>query len=109
MKRRGTDVQRLLLATIAMMGASLCACSSSTPQNAAQPPAAALPAQTPAQRYDLKGKVVSVDKSARKLTVDHEAIPGFMGAMTKARLRHHRPSAADSRAHRRIRGIGTGW
>ena len=33
-------------------------------------------------RYDLKGKIVSVDKSAKQLTVDHEAIPGFMGAMT---------------------------
>jgi protein SCO1/2 len=38
--------------------------------------------QTQLQRYDLKGKVVSVDKSGKKLTVDHEAIPGFMGAMT---------------------------
>ena len=35
-------------------------------------------------RYDLKGKIVSVDKSAKQLTVDHEAIPGFMGAMTMA-------------------------
>ena len=33
-------------------------------------------------RYDLKGKVVSVDKSAKQLTVDHGDIPGFMGAMT---------------------------
>ena len=43
------------------------------------------PAQTPAvqvQRFDLKGKVMAIDKVNRKLTVDHEAIPGFMGAMT---------------------------
>jgi protein SCO1 len=33
-------------------------------------------------RYDLKGKVVSIDKSAKQLTVDHGDIPGFMGAMT---------------------------
>lgn len=33
------------------------------------------------QRYDLKGKVVSVDKAGRKVAVDHEAIPGFMEAM----------------------------
>jgi protein SCO1 len=35
-------------------------------------------------RYDLKGKVVSVDKPGKRLTVDHEAISGFMGAMTMA-------------------------
>ena len=33
-------------------------------------------------RYDLKGKIISVDKAAKQLTVDHEAIPGFMSAMT---------------------------
>ena len=35
-------------------------------------------------RYELKGKIVSIDKSAKQLTVDHKAIPGFMGAMTMA-------------------------
>jgi protein SCO1/2 len=35
-------------------------------------------------RYDLKGKVVSIDRSARRVTLDHEAIPGLMGAMTMA-------------------------
>jgi protein SCO1/2 len=34
-----------------------------------------------AQRYDLKGKVVSVDRAARKAAIDHEAVPGFMDAM----------------------------
>lgn len=33
------------------------------------------------RRYDLKGKVVSVDRSRREVTVDHETIPGFMEAM----------------------------
>lgn len=33
------------------------------------------------KRYDLKGKVVSVDKARREVTVDHETIPGFMDAM----------------------------
>jgi protein SCO1/2 len=32
----------------------------------------------------LKGKVVWIDTSAKKVTVDHEAIPGFMGAMAMA-------------------------
>ena len=34
------------------------------------------------QRYDLKGKVVSVDRSLKTATIAHEAIPGFMDAMT---------------------------
>jgi protein SCO1 len=33
-------------------------------------------------RYPLKGKVVSVDKAAKTAKVDHEAIEGFMPAMT---------------------------
>src|SRR5689334_18629819 len=34
------------------------------------------------QRYPLKGKVVSVDKRGLTVTVAHEAIPGYMDAMT---------------------------
>ncbi len=34
------------------------------------------------KRYPLKGKVVSVMKEDQRVVVDHEAIPGFMGAMT---------------------------
>lgn len=33
-------------------------------------------------RYDLKGKVVSVDKTVRKVTIAHEDITGYMSAMT---------------------------
>ncbi len=35
----------------------------------------------PATRYDLKGKVVSVDPKNRQVVLDHETIPGFMEAM----------------------------
>ncbi len=35
-----------------------------------------------AKRYPLKGKVVSVDKAAKKAKVDHEKIDGFMDKMT---------------------------
>lgn len=35
-----------------------------------------------AKRYQLKGKVVSVDKQAHMLNVDGQEIPGFMSAMT---------------------------
>lgn len=34
------------------------------------------------KRYPLKGKVVSVDPAAKKAAIDHEAIEGFMPAMT---------------------------
>jgi protein SCO1/2 len=31
--------------------------------------------------YDIKGKVVAVDAENKKVTLDHEDIPGFMKAM----------------------------
>jgi protein SCO1/2 len=31
--------------------------------------------------YDLKGKIIARDTDANALTIDHEAIPGFMEAM----------------------------
>jgi protein SCO1 len=34
-----------------------------------------------AKRFPLKGKVVSVDRAAKKATVDHEDVPGYMNAM----------------------------
>jgi protein SCO1/2 len=36
----------------------------------------------PEQRYPIKGKVVRVDKRDSTVTVAHEAIPGYMDAMT---------------------------
>ena len=35
-----------------------------------------------AKRFHLKGKIVSLDAANNSLTIDHEDIPGFMGAMT---------------------------
>jgi protein SCO1 len=35
-----------------------------------------------ARRYVLKGRVVSVDKAERRVSVEHEEIPGYMDAMT---------------------------
>ncbi len=40
------------------------------------------PKKTTGQRYDLKGKVISVDRDLKTATIAHEAIPGFMEAMT---------------------------
>ena len=36
-----------------------------------------------AKRYHLKGKVVSIDKQGKMANIDSEAIPDFMGAMTR--------------------------
>ena len=38
--------------------------------------------KSPEHRYDIKGKVVSVDKGQRKVTIAHEDIAGYMTAMT---------------------------
>ena len=38
--------------------------------------------QPPAKHYPLQGRVVAVDPAARQLTIAHDAIPGFMEAMT---------------------------
>ncbi len=37
--------------------------------------------KAPETRYELKGKVVSVDRTNGQVVVDHEEIPGFMAAM----------------------------
>jgi protein SCO1 len=34
------------------------------------------------QRFDLRGKVISVDKAQRQVTIAHEPVKGFMDAMT---------------------------
>lgn len=38
--------------------------------------------QAPATRYELKGKVVTVDRELKQVTIAHEDIPGYMSAMT---------------------------
>lgn len=35
-----------------------------------------------AKRYPLTGKVIAVDKAAKKATIDHQAVEGYMNAMT---------------------------
>lgn len=39
-------------------------------------------ASTTAMRYRLKGKVISVDRTAKKAKIEHEAVEGYMEAMT---------------------------
>jgi protein SCO1/2 len=62
----------LILAAGVSFCVGLTACSS---QNKPQ----SQPQET--KRFPLHGKVVSIDKAQKKLEVDHDAIPGFMGAM----------------------------
>jgi len=51
-------------------------------ETTAQAPPPAQPAQDQQKQYDLKGKVVGVDKEQKTVAVAGEDIPGFMGAMT---------------------------
>ena len=40
------------------------------------------PASPTAKRYQFKGKVISVDRTAKKAKIEHEAVEGYMDAMT---------------------------
>ena len=53
------------------------------------------------QRYPLKGKVVDVDVTNRKVTIAHEDIPGFMPAMTMPFVVLEKEAAL-------LRGVGPG-
>ena len=48
------------------------------------PTAQSAPAEAQAKRFHLVGKIVSIDAANNSLTIDHQAIPGFMDAMTMA-------------------------
>lgn len=56
---------------LALPAVLLTACSSKPPEASAS-----------AKRYEVKGKVVSVDRPNKKVTIDHQEIPGYMEAMT---------------------------
>lgn len=61
-----------IIATLLLVGLLFTACKNNSNKNSAGL----------AKRYPLKGKVVSVDRSARKATIDHEAVENYMPAMT---------------------------
>ena len=73
----------LALAGLAVAFAGACR-KAEAPSNAPSRPAIALePTLSPdAKRYPLKGVVTAVDAAGRRITVQHEEIPGFMSAMT---------------------------
>jgi len=52
-----------------------------------------------AKRFHLVGKIVSIDAANNSLTIDHQAIPGFMDAMTMAYT---------VRSAQALTGLGTG-
>src|SRR5262249_30544307 len=62
-----------LLYSLMVFGVIVSACSSASK---------APEASSAAQRYEVKGKVVSIDKANRKVTIAHEEIKGYMDAMT---------------------------
>jgi protein SCO1/2 len=69
----------LSLCSFFIFGLIISACSSkSTPTSTYKNPEAS----SSAQRYEVKGKVVSVDKANHKVTIAHEEIKGYMEAMT---------------------------
>lgn len=70
----------LPLCSFLLIGLIVSACSSkrSAPTSTFNAPEAS----SSAKRYDVKGKVVSVDKANRKVTIAHEAIKDYMEAMT---------------------------
>jgi Cu/Ag efflux protein CusF len=87
--KTGTQISIILSVGAVSLCLALTGCGSqprqseTPPAPASQPPTAQPPTAQP-QRFDLRGKVVAVDKAGKKVTVDHENIPGFMGAMTMA-------------------------
>ena len=60
------------------------ACGGGAPASETKADSAAPATSGSEQRYDLKGKVVSLDKSNKSVTVNHDEIKGFMAAMTMA-------------------------
>ena len=71
-----------LLLPVAALCVWLGGCTSQPPQSDVRPQPQSQPAQAQQKQYDLKGKVVGVDKAAKSVAVAGEEIPGFMGAMT---------------------------
>jgi len=67
---------RILLVSALLAVAMAVGCHSSPK------PAPQSPAESSFKVYKLRGKVVSTNPATGEVTVDHEAIPGFMDAMT---------------------------
>ena len=64
-----------------MAAVSLAGCARQDPATTASAPATA-PAQPGEKRYPLRGEIVAVKPAEKVLVIHHEAIPGYMPAMT---------------------------
>jgi protein SCO1 len=60
----------------------LAACGPSRSRTEAGAKVATRAEDTDVKHYPLTGRVVSIDKASQSISVDGDAIPGFMGAMT---------------------------
>jgi protein SCO1 len=69
-------MKRTLPLCLTLLFACTCLSACRKPGDTSQPPDAAL------KRYELKGKVVSLEPEKKRVKVEHEAIPDFMEAMT---------------------------
>jgi protein SCO1/2 len=73
LSERRWNIRSVVIALLALTIAGVfCAGCETAPENHD-------PAGT--RRFSLKGKVITIDKPTQEIVVDHEAIPGFMGAM----------------------------
>jgi protein SCO1 len=63
--------RNLLMLALFILGLTVSACTEKPPR-----------ASSGAQRYEIKGKVVSANKTDHKVTIEHEEIGGYMEAMT---------------------------
>ena len=70
-------------AALGLAGAGGCGPHAAPPAPRAEvPEAKAAPRRDGVERYTLRGVVQAVDAAAGEVTIAHEAMPGFMGAMT---------------------------
>ena len=77
-------MRRLLRDCLVVLVLSGCQNQSQPPaqQPVVNAPAASQEPAAPPREYTLVGEVVSVDKAAKKATIKHEKIEGYMPAMT---------------------------
>jgi Cu/Ag efflux protein CusF len=77
--KKSKSLELALLALVVLVMLTTVSCNKDSAQPTVTIPR---PVSPVAKRYHLKGKVVSVDRQAKMVNVDAEAIPDFMGAMT---------------------------
>ena len=77
-----TILTALALACLAILAACGPSRSAKQPDTKGTDAKATDAKDTTAKRYNLTGRVVSIDKPSQSINIDGDAIPGFMAAMT---------------------------